>query len=250
MPYIDLEDYKKQIKAGKKPEEPILIKQFTVDEIKGIEETSDGLKVPFIISTDTIDRDNDSIKVDGWDLKNYKKNPVVLWVHDNKQPPVAKSINVRIENNKLKSTALFATNDLYPFGFMIGQMYAKGFLRAVSVGFNPKKYAFAEDSNRPWGVDFEEQELLEYSCCPVPANPEALVDAKAEGIDTSPLLDWVEMVLDEGIYIPRAKAEKLYKILSTKSTFIIPKEEPPIEGALSLYEKQIQINKNMIGGIY
>lgn len=247
MPYIDIEEYKQQIKAGKAPEEPILRKQFTVDEIKGIEETPDGLKVPFIISTASIDRDNDTISVDGWKLTNYKKNPVVLWVHDGRQPPVAKSISVKIEEKKLKSTALFATQDLYAFGYMIGQMYSKGFLRAVSVGFDPIKYAWVEDSDRPWGIDFEEQELLEYSCCPVPANPEALVDAKAAGIDTSPMLDWVEMVLDEGLYIPKAKAEKIYKILSTKSTFIIPKAEQPKEGLLSLYEKQVQINLN--GGI-
>lgn len=244
MPYIDLEEYKQQIKAGKTPEEPILRKQYTVDEIKGIEETPDGLKVPFIISTSAVDRDNDSINVDGWKLTNYKKNPVVLWVHDGRQPPVAKSISIKVEDNKLKSTALFATQDLYPFGYMIGQMYAKGFLNAVSVGFDPIKYSWVEDSDRPWGIDFEEQELLEYSCCPVPANPEALIDAKAAGIDTAPMLDWVEMVLDEGLYIPKARAEKIYKILSTKSTFMIPKVEPPKKGAISLYEKQIQINLN------
>lgn len=248
MPYIDIEEYKKQVKEGKKPEEPVLRKQYVVDEIKGIEESPDGLKVPFIISTNTIDRDNDTINVDGWDLKNYKKNPVVLWVHDSRQPPVAKSLTVKVEDKKLKSTAQFATQDLYPFGYMIGQMYAKGFLNAVSVGFDPIKYAWVEDSDRPWGVDFEEQELLEYSCCPVPANPEALVDAKKAGIDTTPMLSWIEMVLDEGIYIPKDHAERIYKVLSTKSTFIIPKAEPPLSAELSLYEKQIQINKNLIGG--
>ena len=249
MPYIDIEDYKKQVKAGKQPDEPILRKQFVVDEVKGIEETQDGLKVPFIISTSSIDRDNDTISIDGWKLNNYKKNPVVLWVHDSRQPPVGKSLNVKIEDNKLKSTAIFATQDLYPFGYMVGQMYSKGFLHAVSVGFDPIKYAWVEDSNRPWGIDFEEQELLEYSCCPVPANPEALVDAKSVGIDLDPMLDWVERVLDEGIIIPKARAEKIYSILSTKSTFLIPRQQEKREGKnpLSIYEKQIQINLN--GGI-
>lgn len=250
MPYIDIEEYKKQVKSGKQPEEPILRKQFTVDEIKGIEETKDGLKVPFIISTDAVDRDNDSIKVEGWKLNNFKKNPVVLWAHDNRQPPVARAIDVKIEDGKLKSDALFATKDLYPFGYMIGQMYSKGFLHAVSVGFDPIKYAWVEDKDRPWGIDFEEQELLEYSCCPVPANPEALVDAKSAGIDLDPMLDWVERVLDLGIMIPKARAEKIYSILSEKSTFLIPepKEMQIDKDLLSLYEKQIQINKNVIGG--
>lgn len=249
MPYVNIEEYKKQIKNGKSPEEPILRKQFAVEEIKGIEETPDGLKVPFVISTETVDRDNDTISADGWKLTDYKKNPVVLWVHDSRQPPVAKSVSVKVEDKKLKSVAQFVTQDLYPFGYMIGQMYSKGFLNAVSVGFDPIKYAWVEDKDRPWGIDFEEQTLLEYSCCPVPANPEALVDAKAAGIDTEPMLDWVIRVLDEGIMVPKAQAEKVYKILSTKSTFVIPKaEQTEPSGLLSLCEKQIQINKNILGG--
>lgn len=249
MPYIDIEEYKKQVKSGKPPEEPILRKQFTIGEIKGIEETKDGLKVPFVISTDSVDRDNDSISIDGWKLNNFKKNPVVLWVHDSRQPPVGKATSTIIEDSKLKSTAIFATQDLYPFGYMIGQMYSKGFLHAVSVGFDPIKYSWVEDKDRPWGIDFEEQELLEYSCCPVPANPEALVDAKSAGIELDPMLDWVERVLDEGILIPKARAEKIFKILSTKSTILIPKQQDKREekNPLSLYEKQIQINLN--GGI-
>jgi hypothetical protein len=129
---------------------------------------------------------------------------------------------------------------------MIGQMYSKGFLNAVSVGFDPVKYAWVEDKDRPWGIDYIEQELLEYSCCPVPANPEALVDAKSAGIDLDPLVDWIERTLDGGLYIPKEKAERIYKILSTKSTIVIPKVEP-VKNGLSLYEIQAKINQN--GGI-
>jgi HK97 family phage prohead protease len=248
LPYIDIEEYKQKAKKGEDLAGLTLKKQFVVEKIAGIEDTKDGLKVPFIISTATIDRDNDTLSVSGWKLENYRKNPVVLWVHDGRHPPVARSLEEKTENEKLKSTALFTPQDLNPFGFMIGQMYAKSFLNAVSVGFDPVKYAWVEDKDRPWGIDYLEQELLEYSCCPVPANPEALVDAKAAGIDLNPMVDWVERVLDEGLLIPRARAEKIYSILSKNSTFTIPKQpEKQEKGLLSLYEKQIQINQN--GGI-
>lgn len=247
MPYITIDEYKQKAKKGEDLAGLTLKKQFII-ETKGIEDTKDGLKVPFIISTAAVDRDNDTISVEGWKLDNYRKNPVVLWAHDGRKPPVARSLEEKVEDSALKSTALFATKDLYPFGYMIGQMYAQKFLNAVSVGFDPVKYAWVEDKDRPWGVDYLEQHLLEYSCCPVPANPEALVDAKAAGIDTSPMLEWVEMVLDEGIYVPKEQAERIYKILSTKSTFAVPKVELPVKGELSLYEKQIQINQNLIGG--
>jgi hypothetical protein len=64
------------------------------------------------------------------------------------------------------------------------------------------------------------------------------------------MLDWVIRVLDEGILVPRAKAEKIYSILSKKSVITIPKpQENRDKNPVSLYEKQLQINKNSIGGI-
>src|SRR4051812_16619520 len=53
--------------------------------------------IDFIISTATPDRYGDTIAVNGWRLENFRKNPVVLWLHNNQQPPVAKASNVRAE---------------------------------------------------------------------------------------------------------------------------------------------------------
>lgn len=245
MPYINSDEYKKRFKQEEKLDDAILRKQFTIEPITKSKETEDGLQVDFVISTDTVDRDQDSISVDGWKLDNYRKNPVVLWAHDSRQPPVAKSLSEWTQDGKLKSTAQFTPKDLNPFGYMTGQMYLKGFLNAVSVGFQAQEAKWAADEqNRPWGIDYFKQELLEYSCVPVPANPEALVDAKGAGIDLDPMLDWVERVLDEGILIPKGRAEKIYSILSKKSTILIPKQEQQGKGLLSLYEKQIKINFN------
>jgi hypothetical protein len=48
---------------------------------------------------------------------------------------------------------------------------SRSFLNATSVGFVPLKYAFTDDPQRRYGVDFLEQELLEFSVCqPIPAN--------------------------------------------------------------------------------
>lgn len=254
MPYVSIDEYKKRFKKGEDMTEISIIKQFCIEPITKSTETEDGLQIDFIISTQTVDRDQDSISINGWQLDNYRKNPVVLWAHDSRQPPVAKSLSEWIQDEKLKSTAQFTPKDLNPFGYMTGQMYLKGFLNAVSVGFRSQEAKWAADEqNRPWGIDYFKQELLEYSSVPVPANPEALIDAKSAGIDLDPMLDWVERVLDEGIMVPKARAEKIYSILSKKSTFVIPKapkepEEPIKKNSnLLIFEKQVQINLN--GGI-
>ena len=127
----------------------------------------------------------------------------------------------------------------------------KEYLNAVSVGFNPSEWKWVDDEDRPWGIDYNKQELLEYSAVPVPANPEALIDAKSKGIDLAPLMEWVVMSIDEMDYIPRESAEKIYSMIKTKSTYSIPKiggkgEDGPEKGGLILLEKQIQINKNFM----
>jgi hypothetical protein len=37
--------------------------------------------------------------------------------------------------------------------------------------------------------------LLEFSVCPVPANPEALIEARSAGIDIAPIRDWAVKLL-------------------------------------------------------
>lgn len=155
----------------------------------------------FTISTASVDRMGDTIAVDGWKLDSYRKNPVVLWGHDSGDFPIAKAPKVWIEGGKVKAAADFVPKDnpatgLHAEGIL--QLYKGGFLSAVSVGFNPLKYAFTDDPQRRFGIDFIEQELLEFSCCTVPANAEALIEGRAAGIDVGPILDHAERTLIAG----------------------------------------------------
>lgn len=175
----------------------LLRKQFACDEVRTINE--EKRTIDFIISTASNDRMNDTIAVDGWDLKAYKKNPVVLFAHDSREPPIGKASNIkkRSEKGHLVARAEFTPEEINPFGFSIFQLYVHGFMKAVSVGFRPIQLEFADDEKRPGGIDFLKQELLEFSAVPVPANPEALIEARSVGIDTMPLKTWAERILDE-----------------------------------------------------
>ncbi|MDI6872093.1 MAG: HK97 family phage prohead protease [Bacillota bacterium] len=210
---IDLAEFKQKALAQEDVQGLVIRKQFVLDEIKQVEGEQQTLL--FVISTGIVDRDQDTINPDGWKLDNYLKNPVVLWAHDYASPPVARALATWVENQKLMSKAEFTPRDLYPFGHMVYEMYANGFLRATSVGFNPVKWQFSED--RKYGVDFLEQELLEYSCVPVPANPEALIAASAKGIDLAPLKEWAEKILDgvygeAGLWVPKSQVERVFKL--------------------------------------
>lgn len=138
----------------------------------------DKRELQFTISTETVDRMGDTIKADGWELDAYRKNPVVLWGHDSDSLPVGKATRVWIEGGKLKATAEFTPEGMAKFNDTVFAMLKGGFLNAVSVGFMPKDYKFTEDSDRRFGIDFLKQELLEFSVVSVPANAEALIDAR------------------------------------------------------------------------
>ncbi|WP_425490032.1 hypothetical protein, partial [Azospirillum tabaci] len=70
--------------------------------------------VDFVISTASEDRENDVISLSGWQLSNYRKNPVVLWAHDSSDLPVGKSLSETVDGKALHSTCQFATKDENP----------------------------------------------------------------------------------------------------------------------------------------
>jgi HK97 family phage prohead protease len=165
----------------------------------------------FTFSDDTVDHAGDTINPKGYDLSVFHPNPVALFAHASWEPPIGRASNIGVQGNKLKGDIEFAGPEIYPFADTIFRLVDGGFLKAVSVGFLPKKWAFSTDRNRPNGIDFKEQLLLEISVCPVPANPNALSEARSLGIDTRPLIKWAEKVLDSGgkLTLPRRDLEAL-----------------------------------------
>jgi HK97 family phage prohead protease len=155
---------------------------------------------------------NDTIAAAGWDLTDFSANPVALWAHDSSAPPIGGARNVGVEGDRLLGDIEFAPPETYAFADTIYRLVLGKFLRAVSVGFMPTRYAFVEnDPERGFGIDFLEQSLLEISVCPVPANPNALQEARRKGIDTRPLVEWAERTLDgEGrASLPLGELERL-----------------------------------------
>jgi HK97 family phage prohead protease len=148
-----------------------------------VESTEGERRKLFTISTAAIDRDNDTIALDGWDLKAYKSNPVVLWGHQSYMPPIGKSVEVGLDGAALKAVVEFVPRDMPVIGEeaeMVWRMCDMGFLSACSVGFRPLDYKTAKDrmDDDDWwpALDFLKQELMEWSICTIPANPEATID--------------------------------------------------------------------------
>ncbi len=136
----------------------------------------DGLD--FVLSDETLDRYGDIIVAKGWDLRNFKKNPIALFGHSG-DFPIGNWSNVRVEGGKLIGTLVLAAKGTSARIDELISLVEQGILRAVTVGFRPLA-AEPIDKEKPYGGQrYTKQELLETSLVSVPANPAAIALAKS-----------------------------------------------------------------------
>jgi len=145
----------------------------------------------FIASTMDMDRDKEVIDVNGWDLKNFKKNPVIMFGHDYHSLPIGRATKIGVKDGKLMNVVEFPPEGTYEFADIVQRLVDTGYLKTQSVGFIPKEWEdgdFEEKSDKPRRT-FKKQELLEISIVPVPSNPNALRNAVDAGIITAKQFD-------------------------------------------------------------
>lgn len=212
---------------GKAPEHALLrrsqdatVRALSDDELAALgisREPGDGRAFDFVISTATEDRYGDTIAVGGWQTDNFLRGGPgpVLWCHDYWTPPVGKSPSVAVVGPALVAHAIFPTRELHPFGALIGELFAGGYMKAVSVGFDPFEWSYDEARG---GYNFLVQDLLEFSAVNVPANPEALIVAQQKGLDLAPIDRWAREALERSageaiLPVPASKLKALVKAL-------------------------------------
>lgn len=152
-----------------------------------------GLTLSFVASTDAVDRYGDIVIQSGWNLENYRSNPIILFNHDQAALPIGAAKRVEVKDGRLEVDIKFDMND--PHAANIARKAEAGFLNAVSVGFQPLKSTprnKLSKSDKAWaeeGTIFHSAELLEISVVTVPANPAAHGQAHAKDLDFNDLQD-------------------------------------------------------------
>jgi HK97 family phage prohead protease/HK97 family phage major capsid protein len=145
----------------------------------------DGLD--FILSDETPDRYGDVLSADGWELTNFKKNPIALFGH-NSSFPIGRWKGLKVENGALRGHLELAPAGTSDRIDEIRKLVEAGILRAVSVGFLPRE-SRARSKTEP-GELYLKQELIETSLVSIPANPNAIAVAKSLKVSN----DTLEMV--------------------------------------------------------
>jgi HK97 family phage portal protein/HK97 family phage prohead protease len=142
----------------------------------------------FVASTAEVDRMGDVVE-QSWHLDSYKRNPVILWNHDSTRPPIARATAVEVVDGQLEIEMEFDLAD--PFAAEVAGKIQRGFINAGSVGFFPGAVQYRSElpkddpryDPKSFGIVASENELVEFSITPVPANGSALIAASADAAD-------------------------------------------------------------------
>jgi HK97 family phage prohead protease len=168
------------------------MQKFLDVEVKAPE--SEDRTLTFTASTQDRDRDGDVLLVKGWKLEPFMKNPVFLWAHDYRRPPIGRGVSVDNSGDKLKIKVEFVPGDIDPFAEQVYKLFKAGFLRTVSVGFMPTKMEDLTDEDKKQRPEVSygrriSAELLELSAVPVPANPMAVAQREFQELCVKGLQD-------------------------------------------------------------
>lgn len=142
--------------------------------------------IRFCISSEVVDRDGDILIAKGCDFTNFEKNKVFLPFHNSRDFPLGKVTNYWVEEKSVYADVYFPTIEelssdpnnasekakLVDFTY---HCYKTGMLNAVSVGFIAKEFTPNKETG---GSIINKWELLEFSAVCVPANQDAIAQAR------------------------------------------------------------------------
>jgi len=141
-----------------------------------LQKKADG-KYHILASTASVDRQGEVIDQNGWDLENFKSNPIALYGHDygTETLPIGRYENIQVTASGLEMDLIFASAEASPLAGQIKALFDEGVLNAFSVGF------MVLERN---GQLITKAQLLEVSAVKVPANPQALMLMRSmKGLD-------------------------------------------------------------------
>ena len=151
--------------------------------IKATQEASeDSGRFKMLITSQAVDRDNEVILTDGWEVEDYMKNPVVMLFHRLDMLPVGITETLTKTEQGYVAEGRFAPADANPIAQQVRKLYDLGIMRAASVGFMVKQ----RDRANPSVI--VKAALYEWSFVPVPSNPDALSLLEANGFDVKELV--------------------------------------------------------------
>ena len=135
---------------------------------KALEDNDGSVMIRGMASTADFDRAGDSISAEAWTkggLKNFEKNPIILFNHDYDRP-IGRATGLKVTENGLELEAKISKSA--PAN--VCELVKEGILGAFSVGFRVKDADYLKETD---GLMIKDAELFEVSVVSVPCNQAA-----------------------------------------------------------------------------
>jgi HK97 family phage prohead protease len=225
-----------------------IYKYFTID--KGEFDEKD-FTVTATASKEVIDRDGDLIKVDGIELKNWKKNPVIMLFHNYHDFPVGVGVGKKAwvdgKDLKVKFKFLIDDNDK---AFQAARLWKAGALKGLSVGFTPDyneiDYPEQKGAKQQPRRIFKKVELLEVSVVPIPANQDALMASVSKSLDNGEI-DMEDFDILKNIVKESPEVKVVEKVVDNKELDTKTKELEQKVIDLELKVKEHELEQELKG---
>lgn len=204
-------------------------KIITVDNVK-MEINQDGKEIFwFKVTSEAIDRQNEIVKSDSYDIDKFMENPVMFFQHNSYSLPIGLWLDYKIENKSLYLAGWFHEktdewgNELSK---TIKEYVKDGIIKATSIGFRSKQAHTERVENRNVLI-YDEIDLIEVSVVTIGANPEALAKMKNYIGDT------MELTEKAGSVLSKANKENLINAMESIKKVLesAGKDEPETETA-------------------
>lgn len=184
-----------------------------------------------------------ALSMAGGKFDRYANNPVVLHNHRWWAPhPVGHSVvwteSSSDKGNRLRGVVAMLSREMSQaldrgFSWALGELAAlRG--HAASIGFDVLLAHPAPPEVRatnPWAMDVDEWDLLEWSLVTIPMDPNAVLDGRAAGIDTEPLVEGFSRLLDslEAGGVERARIERAWAAAAQgRARTFLPTQTPAV----------------------
>ena len=134
-----------------------------------------GKAYTFCVHDESVNTYGFRMLTSGANLEEYRKNPVVLYNHNDWEAPIGRGENVRVEGGRILVDVVFDEED--EKGRMIAGKVERGFLRMASIGAWPPEEVSDDPALKlpeQTGPTATKWTMREMSVCPIGSNHNAL----------------------------------------------------------------------------
>lgn len=207
------------------------LRKKACDQSFSMKQLASGVFIEGFANKATIDRGDELIATDAWELDNFKRNPIILFNHGMDTlggTPVGKATDIKPTEDGL-FLKVKMSNSQAPGIKMVRELVEERILKAFSVGFNPKETDTLDVDGKAVRK-IVKAELFEVSIVGVPMNQDSLFDISEKALTTKSLHELKgEILKHKGAGVALAIEEQLGKSRSRKDAIAMVAKTKGIE---------------------